>query len=58
MILNQTEVETLTIPVEPERKNLSLIQPGFVEKEKLEEKYGNYISTSMKTNQEIIFDHG
>ena len=33
MILNQTEVETLTIPVEPEKKNLSLIRPGFVEKE-------------------------
>ena len=58
MLLNQVEPETLTISVEPERKNLSLIEPGLVKKEKLEKIYGNYISTSMKSNQEIIFDHG
>lgn len=50
MLLNKTEPETLTIPVEPEKKNLSMIQTDPITKEKLHNIYGSFFSTSMKQN--------
>ena len=58
MLLSQSEPEILTIPVEPEKENLSLIHINPLNKDNLQTKYGKYISTSMKMNQEIILEYG
>lgn len=56
MLLSHTEPETLTIPVEPEKKNLSIIQNDLIDKQRISEIYGSYLSTSLKNGQEIILD--
>ena len=58
MLLNNTEIETLTIPVEPEKENLTKVQVDPITIEKLQNIYGSFYSTSMKQNQEIILDYG
>lgn len=58
MLLHNAEPETLTIPVEPETKNLSQIEVKPITQETITQIYGNYFSTSMKNDQEIILEHG
>lgn len=58
MLLNNIEIETLTIPVEPEKENLTKVQVDPITIEKLQNIYGSFYSTSMKQNQEIILDYG
>ena len=51
--------ESVTIPLETEKKNLSKINVKTVEQSigSLNDIYGKFFSTSMKRDQEIIFDY-
>lgn len=45
----------LTIPVEPEKENLKMIEVAPLDTKRLIRMYGKYISTSMKQGKKIIF---
>lgn len=57
---NEEEYEKLTIALETEKQNLSLIKVLPVEqnKSRIESIFGKYLQTSLDPKQKIIFDYG
>lgn len=58
MLLSHSEPETLTIPVEPEKKNMSMILIKPVTKKRLTQIYEDYHCTSIKEGSKINLDYG
>ena len=57
ILLSRSEPEKLTIAVEPEKKNMSIVNVKPVSNSFLQNAFNDYISTSIKEGQEIMFDY-